>query len=322
MREFIKPIIIISKCLGFANCRYNGLVIPDEFVEKLKPYVDYRPVCPEVEIGLGVPRNPIRIISVNNEFRLVQPATGADVTDKMRNFAESFLNHIGEVDGFILKSRSPSCGPKDVRIYSGVEKENSISKDSGFFAQAIFEKFPNLAIEDEGRLKNFSIREHFLTKLFTLSSFRRIRESNLLNELVKFHSENKLMLMAYNQNEMRVLGRIVANTGKKPIEELIGDYQNVLYRAMANASKYTSNINVLMHGMGYFSQQLSSKEKEFFLDSLERYRSEFIPLSVPLNILRGFIIRFEQEYLMQQTFFEPYPEGLMDITDSGKGRKL
>ena len=322
MRKFVKPTIIISKCLGFAHCRYNGQVIPDEFVEKLKPYVEFRPICPEVEIGLGVPRDPIRVILAGNEFRLVQPATGLDVTDKMRDFAESFLNSAGEVDGFILKARSPSCGPKDVRVYTGIDKEISVSKDSGFFAKAVLEKFPNLAIEDEGRIKNFTIREHFLTKLFTLSSFRKVRESNLLKELVQFHSENKLLLMAYNQNEMRLLGKIVANTEKKPIDELIEDYGKGLYRAIFNPPKFTSNINVLMHGMGYFSQQLSPREKEFFLDSLERYRAEVIPLSVPLNILRGFIIRFEQEYLIRQTFFEPYPESLMDITDSGKGRNL
>jgi len=166
MREFVKPVVIISKCLGFAHCRYNGQIIPDEFVEKLKPYVEFRPVCPEVEIGLGVPRDPIRVILTDEKFRLIQPATGADVTGKMVDFAESFLNSADEIDGFILKSRSPSCGLKDVKIYTGLMDDNFVSKGSGFFARAVLDKFPNLAIEDEDRLKNYTIRKHFLTTLF------------------------------------------------------------------------------------------------------------------------------------------------------------
>jgi uncharacterized protein YbgA (DUF1722 family) len=143
-----------------------------------------------------------------------------------------------------------------------------------------------------------------------------------MKELVRFHTENKMLLMAYNQERMRALGRIVANPDKKPVRELLEDYDNQLSEAFSRAARYTSNINVLMHGMGYFSKDMSSDEKAFFLDSLERYRAGMIPLSVPLNILRSLIVRFQEDYLMQQTFFEPYPEALMDITDSGKGRKL
>jgi len=177
-------------------------------------------------------------------------------------------------------------------------------------------------VEDEGRLKNFGIREHFLTRLFAISSFRKVKESRSMKEIVRFHSENKYLLMAYKQETMRVLGRIVANLDKKDIEELIRDYEKYLSEALSEEPKYTSNINVLMHGLGYFSEKISSSEKAFFLDSLDRYREGRIPLSVPLNVLRSFIIRFQENYLMQQTFFEPYPEELLEISDSGKGRNL
>lgn len=322
MREFARPNVIVSKCLGFAHCRYNALTISDDFVEKLKPHVDFRPVCPEVEIGLGIPREPIRIVAADDELRLIQPATDTDVTDKMTEFTDSFLDSAGDADGFMLKTRSPSCGPKDVKVYPGTGKVMSTSRGAGFFGGAVVEKYPHLAVEDEGRLKNFGIREHFLTRLFAISSFRKVKESRSMKEIVRFHSENKYLLMAYNQETMRVLGRIVANLDKKDIDELIRDYEKHLSEALSEEPKYTSNINVLMHGMGYFSEKISSSEKAFFLDSLDRYREGRIPLSVPLNVLRSFIIRFQENYLMQQTFFEPYPEELLEISDSGKGRNL
>ena len=322
MREFVKPILIVSKCLGFAHCRYNGLIISDEFVEKLKNYVEFNPVCPELEIGLGVPRDPVRVVKVNGDIRLIQPSTGRDLTDTMLNLTESFLDSVSAVDGFILKSRSPSCGTKDTKIYPSAESHAMIDKGSGFFGRAILNKFPYLAVEDEGRLTNFRIREHFLTRIFTFAGFRKVKALNSMKDLVKFHSENKLLLMSYNQKEMRELGRITANNGGKTTEEVIKDYEQHLYRAFYQAPRYVSNINVLMHGLGYFSDSLTHEEKAFFLDSLEKYRLRKVPLSVPLNILRSLIVRFKEDYLIRQTFFDPYPEGLMEITDSGKGRDV
>jgi len=320
LREFVKPVVIVSKCLGFAHCRFNGATISSHTVDKLKPHVEFRPVCPEVEIGLGIPRDPVRMVKEEDGLRLAQPATGYDVTDKMTEFAKSFLGSVEDADGFILKSRSPSCGIKDVKIYTSVGKVGSSSRGGGFFGGAVTEKFSSLPVEDEGRLTNFRIREHFLTKLFTTARFREVKSSKSMKELVQFHTESKLLLMAYNQVKMRVLGRIVANPEKKPFDKLIGEYEEHLAGAFSRAARYTSNINVLMHGLGYFSKELSSDEKAFFLDSLERYRAESIPLSVPLNIIRSFVVRFQEDYLAQQTFFEPYPEELMEITDSGKGR--
>jgi len=318
----IRPIVVVSKCLGFAHCRYNGLVISDDFVDTLQDHVEFHPICPEVEIGLGVPRDPIRIVSVDDERKLQQPATGEDLTDRMTRFVDGFLTALPEVDGFILKGRSPSCGLKDVKVYPGIEKTNVIAKGSGFFGSSVMERFPHLAVEDEGRLRNFRIREHFLTRLFTMARFRVVKASNAMKELVRFQSENKLLPMAYNQQEMRSLGRIVANREQKPFREVVVDYGEHLSQAFSRAPRYTSNINVLMHAMGYFSESLTADEKAFFLDSLERYRSGQIPLSVNISLVKSWAVRFQEEYLLQQTFLEPYPEDLMEITDSGKGRDL
>ena len=310
MRGFVKPIVVLSKCLEFEACRYDGQVIPDGFVKQLEPHVAFIPVCPEVEIGLGVPREPIQIVSVKGEQRLIQRATGKDLSDAMPSFADRFLTSLDEVDGFILKSRSPSSGIKDVKVYLGMEKGAATRKSAGFFARKVLERFPGLAIEDEGRLTNFKIREHFLTKLFALASLRATKKSSSMGALIRFHTVNKLLLMAYNQKEMRILGKIVANHEKNPTAEVMADYEPHFKAALARASKSSSAVNVLMHGLGYFSKQLSSQEKAFFLEALEKYRRGKIPLSAPLSILRAWIIRFENHYLMEQTFFEPYP---MDI---------
>jgi uncharacterized protein YbgA (DUF1722 family)/uncharacterized protein YbbK (DUF523 family) len=322
MRSFTRPNVVISKCLGFERCRWNGAVIPDDFVDSLKPHVSYRPVCPEMEIGLGVPRDPIRIVDQGQGPRLVQPSTGQDISRKMREFTDTFLGALSEIDGFILKYRSPSCGMKGVKIYAGPEKGAASTPGPGFFGGPVIERFPEAAIEDEGRLKNFRLREHFLTRLFTMADFRQIRRAGTMRALVRFQAANKFLLMAYNQKELKILGRLVANLEKRPLAEIMEDYQQHLAGALSRPPRYPSNINVLMHALGYFSRELSAKEKAFFLDALERYRSEKVPLSVPLNLARAWVVRFDQEYLSQQTFFLPYPEALMEITDSGKGRKL
>jgi uncharacterized protein YbgA (DUF1722 family)/uncharacterized protein YbbK (DUF523 family) len=320
MSKFTTPQVIVSKCLGFDACRWNGMAIPDLFIKKLEPFVEFRTVCPEVEIGLGVPRNPIRVVKKGNAFRLMQPATGRDVTHSMISFSDGFLSLITEVDGFILKGRSPSCGIKDVKYYPGTEKSVAVEKGPGFFSRTVLERFPEIAVEDEGRLSNFRIREHFLTRIFSLAHWREVEKTLSISELVNFHTDNKLFLMAYSQKELRLLGKIVANHDKKPIKDVVADYGHHFKQAIAKTSRNTSNINVIMHALGYFSEDLIKNEKRHFLGILDKYRQGAVPLSSPLSIIQSWISRFDQKYLARQTFFEPYPEELCEITDSGKGR--
>jgi uncharacterized protein YbgA (DUF1722 family)/uncharacterized protein YbbK (DUF523 family) len=317
-----KPAVVISKCLGFERCRWNGEIINDEFVDRLAPYVDFQTVCPEMEIGLGVPRDPIHIESSKGSLSLVQPATGRDVTRDMLAFCEGFLGSLGEVDGFLLKFRSPSCGPGDVRIYASGGKSGAMDKGPGFFGGAVLAAFPDLPAESEGRLKSFRIREHFLTRLFTMARFHAMQRANAMRDLVDFHARNKLLLMAYNQSELKVLGGIVANHERRRAGELIPLYREHLTKALSKVPRYTSNINVCMHALGYFTKDISAREKGYFLDALERYREGNIPLSAVTSIANSWIVRFDQAYLEQQSFFSPYPEGLAFISDSGKGRDL
>ena len=321
--KFEKPRIVISKCMGFEKCRWNGISINEPAVELLTPYVEYITVCPEMEIGLGAPREPIRLVKKNDKILLLQSETEKNVTDDMKEFSEKFLDSLEGIDGFFLKFRSPSCGMANVKVYPSLGKVGAMSnKGKGLFAEKVMEKFPDLPREDEGRLRNFKIREHYFTGIFTNARYRKVKESGRMKDLVKFHSENKFLLMAYNQKEMRNLGRIVGNHEKKPFEQVVQEYETHLANAMARAPRFTTSINVLMHALGFFSDDLSAEEKSFFLDSLEQYRAAKVPLSVPVSLIRSWIIRFGEEYLESQTFFEPYPSDLVEITDSGKGRTL
>ena len=317
-----KPRVVFSRCLGFEHCRYNGNIIEEPAVEHLKPFVEIETVCPEVEIGLGIPRDPIRLIGDPADPRLVQPTTGLDVTSKMRTFTDKRLRVLRAPDGFILKYSSPSCGPREVKCYVNEKRGAASTKTRGMFGGAVVERFPSCAIEDEGRLKNFDIRQHFLTRLFTRARFRGLREAPSMKGLVAFHSEHKLLLMAYNQTKMCALGRMVANPEKQSLDVLLKGYAKGLQDALAKAPRRVSAINVLMHALGYVSDSLSSAEKAFFLDSLEQYRNGHVPLSVPTSLMRSWIIRFDVSYLADQVYFEPYPQDLVEVLDSGKGRKL
>jgi uncharacterized protein YbgA (DUF1722 family)/uncharacterized protein YbbK (DUF523 family) len=290
-------------------------MIPSDFVDKLKSFVEFVPICPEFEIGLGVPRDPIRIVSFSDDLKLLQPKTEKDVTREMIDFSNSFLDNIIDIDGFILKSKSPSCGIKDTKIFSGSGYPPRESKGSGFFGKAVLERYANHAIEDEGRLTNSRIKHHFLTKIYALRRFREVKKSTSKKDLVDYQSFNKLLFTAYNQKETKELGRIVANMDKGPIEKIFQNYEIHLYTLFSKPPKCSPNINTLLHGFGYISKNLNKKEKEFFLEILEKYKKGNVSLSVPTNILKSWILRFDEKYLENQSYFEPYPDGLLSVDD-------
>jgi len=320
-QEFSKPNIVISKCIEHGHCRFDGSQINDNFVKKLEPYVNFIPICPEVEIGLSIPRESIRIIKQKEAEYLVFSKTGLDVTNAMNDFTKAFLHNLKDqnIHGFILKSRSPSCGIKDVKQYKTYGKSPSIGKTSGFFGRAVLSKFNGWAIEDEGRLTNHNIREKFLTHIFVLSAFNLVMQSKKYSDLIKFHSNNKYLLMAYNQTNQNKLGKIVANHEKRPIEDVVIDYYNTLKTSFSSPLSSGRNINMLMHLFGYFKKEINVEEKAYFLETLEQYSSRKIPFRVPLSIIYAWVIRFNHTYLKSQTIFNPFPEAILDVSDSGKG---
>ncbi len=309
--KFPRPRVVVSRCITFEPVRYDGSMIPSETVERMKPFVEFIPVCPEVGIGLPVPRDPIRIVRSGGVDRLIQPATGRDLTDEMEKFAREFLEGLPPVDGFILKYRSPSSGKSGAKVYPKAEASSPIGQGPGFFGRAVLDRFGRFPVEDEGRLRNGRIRDHYLTAVFTLARFREAKSDGKMRDLVRFHTENKLLLMAASERAMRSMGTVVANPEHRTPQEVFALYEDLLLTALRRPPRFTANINILAHAEGYFKDRLTTREKEFFQAALERYRRGLSALSEPKSLVLSWIARFGEPYLETQTFFSPYPEELV-----------
>ena len=322
MPSFTKPRVYFSRCLGFEACRWNGVTITSEVAEQLKKHVETVHDCPEAGIGLGIPRKPVRVVLDDSKenYLLFQPETGVFFTDEMEKYIQAVLDGLGEVDGFLLKGRSPTCGLRDVNIYHGAKKTGVRGKASGLLGRMVLERYPHLPAEDEGRLTNFQLRDRFFTRIFTLAEMRNVAAAGTMAKLVKFHAKHKLLLMAAHQTEMRRMGKLVANHDKLPVGEVMSQYQAALQHALAAAVRRPAVINVLLHAFGYFKKVLTAREKARFLDMLEEYREGSMPLVAINSVLESWIERTDDAYLRQQSFFAPYPKALRDLTDTGKGR--
>lgn len=314
----VNPVLVVSKCLGFDACRYNGGIENNNFIESLKKYASIIPVCPEVECGLPIPRDTLRIVEKDGKRELVVSKTGENITEKLVGFSEEFLNNLGEVDAFILKSKSPTCGLKDAKIYTSIEKGAACKRGNGIFLQNVLNRYPNIIIESEGRLTNFKIREHFLTRIYVLSSFRKAKKSNDKENLKNFHLKNTLLFLAYSQKYTKLLDSLIYNEESFNSERIFDEYEKYLYKLLERAPRYTSNINVLLKSIDSFRDKISEEEMQFIWSTIDKYKNGIVPFSVPLYLVKGYIIRFDLEYLINQSFFMPYPEELIHVNDSGK----
>ena len=306
--KFTKPKIIISKCLEHDACRFDGQLINNKYIKKLKKFINFSTVCPEVEIGMGIPRKPIRIIHNQNEAMLYQSETNIDFSSNMNSFSQNYLSKVKQVDGFILKSASPSCGINSTKIFQK-NHPNPIGKGAGLFAAEIIKKFPNHPKEEETKLNNTLLREHFFTSIFTIADFRSV---NSFDSLYKYHAKHKYLFMSHNQTVLKDMGKIAANDDNLSIKQVKNNYYESLLTIFLKKYRYKTNINTQMHVMGYFKKELTSKEKKIFLENLESYRNKKIPISKINNMLYSWIVRFENEYLMNQTFFNPFPNELTE----------
>jgi uncharacterized protein YbgA (DUF1722 family)/uncharacterized protein YbbK (DUF523 family) len=299
----------ISACLLGQQVRFNGGDCRDRFIiETLGKYMDFVPVCPEVEAGFPIPREPFRLVGDPSDPRFVTSKTSQDYTDRMRSWAQKRVVQLEQEDlcGFIFKSDSPSSGMERVKVYS--EKGMPRKQGIGMFARAFMEHFPLLPVEEEGRLHDPGLREHFIESIFVL---QRWREAALPNptpgRLVDFQSRHKLLCMARSPELLREMGRIVAATKAQPIRAVYGQYEEVLLNLLKRKATIPKHVNVLEHTMGYFRKLLSSDEKQELLEVIQRYRSGFVPLIVPVTLLNHYVRKFEEPYLKQQYYLNPHP---------------
>uniref|UniRef100_A0A7C5U458 DUF1722 domain-containing protein n=1 Tax=Fervidobacterium nodosum TaxID=2424 RepID=A0A7C5U458_9BACT len=304
---FSKPRLVVSKCF-FEHTRYDGGIISDKLVKKLSEYCEFVMVCPEVEIGLPIPREPIDVFFIDNEYRLMNKSQSIDLTEKMNVFSENFAEQISslQIDGMILKSKSPSCGLNDAKLYG--PNGRVMAKTAGLFAKSMVEKFPNLMVESEMRLTNTKIRLEFLTFIFVHSDFRNVKTKK---ELIDFHSRNKFLLLTKNEKLMRELGKLVAKKGFD--DQLMENYRIILVKALKTPFKSSKVINTLLHMYGFFKDKLSEKEKAYFMDLIEDYKNGIVALQTLNALIKSWALRYNVDYILTQTFLEPYPKELEKI---------
>ncbi len=299
----------ISTCLLGENVRYDGGHKLDRFLtETLGQYVEYVPVCPEVECGLPIPREAMHLEGNPDSPRLVTSRTKQDMTERIVKWAEKRVVELEKEDlcGFIFKSDSPSSGMERVRVYN--EKGMPSKKGVGMFARIFMNHFPLLPVEDEGRLHDPQLRENFIERIFALKRWREVlskKESR--GNLVDFHTKHKLLILSHSPKHYQIMGKLVAKAKEIPIKELYQQYQNILMEALQLKTTPKKNANVLMHMMGYFREQLSSDEKQELLEVIENYRQEYIPLIVPITLINHYVRKYDQPYLKQQVYLNPHP---------------
>jgi uncharacterized protein YbgA (DUF1722 family)/uncharacterized protein YbbK (DUF523 family) len=303
----------ISACLLGEPVRYDGGHKRDPYlVETLGRYVEWVPVCPEVELGLGTPRETLRLVRIGEDVRMVMPKTGQDHTEGMRAFARQRMRELENDDlcGYILKKGSPSCGMERVRVFDahGVPAKSG----QGLFAEALLRHFPNLPVEEEGRLLDPRLRENFIERVF---AYRRLRalfaQRWKVGDLVAFHTAHKLLLMAHSPKAYASLGRLVAEAKKMPRAALHERYEAEFMRALSVIATPKRHANVLQHVVGYFRNQLDADSRRELLSLIDDYRCGLVPLIVPITLIRHYVRRFDVAYLRSQIYLQPHPKELM-----------
>lgn len=299
----------ISRCLLGENVRYDGGHALDRFLrDTLGKYVEYVPVCPEVECGFGIPRESLRLLGNPQKPRLVTSRTGVDHTDRMEAWAHRRVAELERENlcGFIFKSDSPSSGMERVKVYDdkGIPKKTG----AGIFARIFREHFPLIPVEEEGRLHDPTLRENFIERIFTCRRYSKaMDEKKRIESLVAFHTKNKLLLMAHSPKHLKPMGNLVAHAKELSKRDFFAQYERLLTEGMSVKPSTAKHTNVLHHIMGYFKKNLSADEKQELLGIIDQYRRGFIPLIVPVTLLNHFVRRYNESYLNKQTYLNPHP---------------
>jgi len=299
----------ISTCLLGQNVRYDGGHKLDRYLtDTLGRYVEYVPVCPEVECGFDTPREAFRLVGDPESPRFVTSRTNKDFTERMMKWAKKRVIELEreELCGFIFKSNSPSSGMERVKVYG--EKGMPVKKGRGVFARMFMEHFPLIPVEDEGRLHDPILRENFVERIFTLKRWREILSKKCtMGDLVEFHTNHKLLILSHSEKHNRTMGKLVAAGKEMPLKELYAQYEILMMEALRLKTTPKKNSNVLMHMMGYFKKQLAKDEKQELLEIIRQYHDGYIPLIVPITLISHYVRKYNQSYLSRQTYLHPHP---------------
>jgi len=299
----------ISSCLLGNNVRYDGGHKHDHFLTgTLGQYVEWVPVCPEAACGLGIPREAMALEGDPVSPRLRTVWTGIDHTARLQWWAKGELKVLADIDisGFVFKARSPSCGVRDTKVFDA--KCRIRGRGPGVFARAVMDAFPLLSIEDEERMHDPALRENFIERVFVYQRWKEyIKEGLSLGGLVAFHTSHKYLIMAHSRKHYGALGKMVAASKKRKLNELHADYISLLMEGMQLLATPKKNSNVLQHMAGYFKDKLSADEKKELLEVTTDYHKGLVPLLIPITLLRHYVRKYKEDYLAKQVYLCPHP---------------
>jgi len=302
----------VSACLLGQQVRYDGGHKHDRYItDILGEYLEFVPVCPEVEAGFPIPRETFRLVGDPENPRLVTTRGRVDHTEHMKAWAEKRVRELEKEDlcGFIFKKDSPNSGLMRVKVYN--DKRMAEKNGVGLFARAFTRHFPLIPVEEEGRLNDAKLRETFIEQIFTLKRWREMRtQGRSMKSLVDFHTRHKLLVLSHSPAHAKRMGKLVAEGKQMPIGEVYAQYEGLLIETLRIKTTVKKNMNVLEHILGYFKEQLSADEKQEMLEIFDRYRREFVPLIVPVTLLNHHVRKYDQPYLKQQVYLNPHPVAL------------
>lgn len=303
----------VSTCLLGENVRFDGGHKHDSYLTgTLGQFVEWVPVCPEVEIGLGTPRESLHLAGDPAAPRLVTTKTQRDYTEAMLKFSHAKIAQLKRLrlNGYILKKDSPSCGMARVRVYS--EKGMPARNGVGLFARALLDGMPELPIEEEGRLNDPALRENFIVRIFCHYRWQRfLLQPFRLAALIAFHAQHKFLLLAHHEKNFREMGKLVA-AGKSLVPKvLLARYEELYFAALRHPAPRRKHTNVLQHLAGYFKKQLDEKDKQELHTTIEDYQQGLLPLVVPMTLIRHYVKKFDIQYLQDQVYLNPHPKELM-----------
>ncbi len=303
----------ISRCLLGDEVRFDGGHKQDHFLtDVLGRYVEWVPVCPEVEAGLGTPREAMRLVGNPHHPRLMTIKSKHDHTQAMEAMIDARLDslHKQDLSGFVFKRSSPSCGVERVRVYTtqGMPSHNGI----GIFAKAFTEQFPLIPVEEEGRLCDPSLRENFIERVFCYRRFQDLVQNGVTKQaLIRFHTIHKYLLLAHSQQHYETMGRLVGQTERYRLKELTLKYGEHFMKAMTMKATVRKHVNVLQHIVGYFKSRLTTHEKAELLGVIADYHGGLTPLIVPLTLVKHYVQIFDVGYIRDQVYLSPHPKELM-----------
>lgn len=308
--------ILISSCILGNEVRFDGQHKLSRYLrDTLGTYVEYVAVCPEVEVGLGIPRETLRLVEGEggeDDIRLVTTRSGKEHTRTMRAYATDKAGELARLDlhGAIVQKGSPSCGMERVKVYPGAGGA-ARKRGVGLFTEALRQRLPYLPVEEDGRMNDPALRENFIERIF---AYRRVRSLFAgpwrRGDLVRFHTREKLLLMAHDRPTYTALGRLVADVKGRAPREVALEYEERFMTGLAKAATRRKHTNVLQHAAGYFKRALDAEDKAELHEVIDRYHAGELPLVVPMTLLKHHVRKYRVEYLADQTYLDPHPREL------------